>query len=312
MAFSLRSRQWQYKQDNKTGGRVISLPAPSPVAVDASAWPVYVFLPLALLAACGGALWSWYSVSEPLPVADNISVQQVAELQMARAETAPAPGPEPGIVLPVEALRDTALAALEQQLRDTPAMQSAGAGQAAAPRPAVQAKPAIKVVDVPPERALMAEAARWQAQGNFQQAVSAWERAYAVAPQNDAVLTGYAVALTGLGTVDAHDRLARLSSMHRIAPVIAADAQALIDEGRLDAGFARMQEATMLDEGNLRYRLNLAIIADRRGDDLTALSNYREVLERNGVLAPAQPGLPMTMDAVRERARFLARRHGLQ
>lgn len=124
-------------------------------------------------------------------------------------------------------------------------------------------------------------------------------------PNDPLVMTSYA---RGLATVDAATARALLQQVlqrsPQFAPALAAQAALDARAGNMDAAQDGQQKAWSLDKANPAHRLNLAIIADKRGEKAQALELYKQAQAAfaNGGWKAT---MPMSWSAVQARVDYL-------
>lgn len=124
-------------------------------------------------------------------------------------------------------------------------------------------------------------------------------------PNDPLVMTSYA---RGLATVDAATARALLQQVlqrsPQFAPALAAQAALDAKAGNMEAAQDGQQKAWSLDKTNPAHRLNLAIIADKRGEKAQALELYKQAQAAfaNGGWKAT---MPMSWSAVQARVDYL-------
>lgn len=124
-------------------------------------------------------------------------------------------------------------------------------------------------------------------------------------PDDTAIMTSYA---RGLATVDAGTARALLQQVlaraPQFSPALAALAAIDAKAGNMDAAQDGQQRAWSLDKANPAHRLNLAIIADKRGEKAQALELYKQAQAAfaNGGWKAT---MPMSWPAVQARVDYL-------
>jgi Tfp pilus assembly protein PilF len=175
-----------------------------------------------------------------------------------------------------------------------------------------------QVLDEDPDNAaaLAGAAYIYQASGSYEAAADAERRLLALDPADTAASTGLAMAL---GHADGKSALKELQKLADGNPVSGqmqvALARYLAHHDDVRGAFDHLARAIELEPGNLAYRLDLAVLYDRAGQEGEALSLYRQVLEAApGGLSTAhwspdtQSTLPLS--AIRMRMEYLAERDG--
>lgn len=160
---------------------------------------------------------------------------------------------------------------------------------------------------VPENReALSGKAFALQQSGATTDAAVIWARLYQSDPNDQVALANMATAATS-GTQSMPEQTAPSpATPPQASTLYAAAAHTRIKQGDLDGAQNDLERAWALDRNNPITRLNLAIIADRRGDAATALNLYRQVLADP---VAAETLLPMSWTAIEARADYLAQRN---
>lgn len=154
--------------------------------------------------------------------------------------------------------------------------------------------------------ALSGKAFALQQNGAPTEAAVIWARLYQSDPEDQTALANVAATLASVDDAVSHDQLAQLQASHpKSAALYAATAQARVKQGDLNGAQGDLERAWALDRDNPITRLNLAIVADRRGDSAAALKLYRQVLADP---VAAETLLPMSWTAIETRADYLAQR----
>ncbi len=183
--------------------------------------------------------------------------------------------------------------AVAQQLQDDPVKALAAYEVVLARRPNDKA-------------ALVGKATALQRMGAGAVALAQWRHLYNKYPKDNAIATAYGQALTPLNAPAARAVLTDVLLRNPdYAPALSALAVVDTVAGDLGAAQSNQEQAWALDKNNPAHRLNLAIIADKRGDGRQALALYQQALEaysRTGWKAT----LPMSMSAVKARIDYLA------
>lgn len=124
-------------------------------------------------------------------------------------------------------------------------------------------------------------------------------------PDDAMVMTSYARALSAVDAATARALLQQvLERKPQFAPALAAQAALDVRDGNMDAAQDGQQKAWSLDKTNPAHRLNLAIIADKRGDKAQALELYKQAqaaFAHGGWKAT----MPMSWSAVQARVDYL-------
>ncbi len=152
--------------------------------------------------------------------------------------------------------------------------------------------------------ALSGKAFALEQSGATTDAAVIWARLYQSDPNDQAALANMA-AVAAPTMNSAQEQTASLSEVPPQSATLAATAHARIRQGDLDGAQSDLERAWALDRDNPITRLNLAIIADRRGDTTTALNLYRQVLADP---VAAETLLPMSWTAIEARADYLSQR----
>lgn len=158
--------------------------------------------------------------------------------------------------------------------------------------------------------ALVGKATALQRMGASAVALAQWRHLHNKYPTDNVIATAYGQALAPLNAPAARTVLTDvLLRQPDYAPALSALAVVDTVAGDLSAAQSNQEQTWALDKDNPAHRLNLAIIADKRGDPKQALALYQQALEaysRTGWKAT----LPMSMPAVKARIDYLA--HGAE
>lgn len=301
------------------GGGVSEFPALSPAAVlrppHPAWWPALlggIGLGLGFVLAglwaddgpAGGMETAWFTAPVPAISAPLIPATAPAAVMQAALI-------EPLALAPVAAITaaDTTDSLLPQDWLPAPRDGEAAAGIILPPDQDWPQAPGVAALSItaeygpaPPAQAVMraeAEAAR----GDYPAAIEAYDDALAEDSSNRTALSGKAYALQQSGAWDAALPLWRqlIRDNPRNAAAWAGYAAALSALGDHAGAQQALEQAGIFAPGNPSIRVNLAILADRRGDHTQALTLYREALA-----APGDPALPWPRQAIRARAEYLA------
>lgn len=192
----------------------------------------------------------------------------------------------------------------------TPAQQTLSRAQSAARAgdfaAAIVGYNEVLAHDPTSREALTGKAFALQQSGATTEAAVIWARLYQSDPNDQTALANVAANLTAVNDAVSHDRLTQMQAMHpKSAILYAVTAQNRVKRGDLTGAQSDLERAWALDRDNPITRLNLAIVADRRGDSTAALKLYRQVLADP---VAAETLLPMSWTAIESRANYLAQR----
>ncbi len=155
--------------------------------------------------------------------------------------------------------------------------------------------------------ALIGKAMALQQSGATAVALAQWRVLAGQYPTDPAIVTSYASALTSVDSNAARNILRDLlAQWPNYAPALAGLAALDAKTGDMAAAQNAQEQAWALEKENPAHRLNLAILADKRGDKALALQLYKQA-----VAAYANGGwkatLPMSWSAVQARIEYLAK-----
>ena len=269
------------------------------------------------------SLWSDPPASYPVPVMAERTASMPEQASSLRPALQPSPTPlRPDVARPDpaanpgdgEASEPTDYNAPGLSIRTergtTPMQQIMARAQSAARAgdfaAAIVGYDAVLAREPANREAMSGKAFALQQSGATTEAATIWARLYQNDPNDQAALANMAATLATVDTPDAQDQPARAQAAQpQSATLYAAAAHARIGQGDLDGAQGDLERAWALDRDNPITRLNLAIIADRRGDDAAALALYRQVLADP---VAAETLLPMSWTAIEARAAYLAHR----
>lgn len=155
--------------------------------------------------------------------------------------------------------------------------------------------------------ALIGKAMALQQSGATAVALAQWRVLAGQYPADPAIVTSYASALTSIDGDAARTLLhGVITQWPNFAPALAAQAALDAKNGDMAAAQNAQEQAWALEKENPAHRLNLAILADKRGDKTQALQLYKQA-----VAAYANGGwkatLPMSWSAVQARIDYLTK-----
>ncbi len=170
---------------------------------------------------------------------------------------------------------------------------------------ALVAYEAVLAYDPKNKDALSGKALALQQSGRASAALPIWRKLHEQYPQDAAITTRYASALSNSDAPAARAILKKLlATQPQYAPALAAMASLSLKVGDMDAAQHAQEQAWSLDRDNPAYRLNLAILADRRGDRAQALALYKQA-QAAYLAGGGKANLPMSWDAVQARVDYL-------
>jgi Flp pilus assembly protein TadD len=133
-------------------------------------------------------------------------------------------------------------------------------------------------------------------------AEKSYRRVLQIDPGNREALTNMAAILANQAPDQAlNDLRGLLRSDPTFSPIYAQIASLEADGGNIDASLQSMQSALHYSPDNALYRLNYAVMLDRAGRAPQALDAYITALD----LSNGSPNLPMPLDQIRSRIRYL-------
>lgn len=156
------------------------------------------------------------------------------------------------------------------------------------------------------KEALVGKAMALQQSGAAAIALAQWRLLADKYPQDNTIVTSYAAALASVDAGAARGLLQKLlAEQPTFAPALSAVAALDAKAGNMAAAQSGQEQAWALEKENPAHRLNLAILADKRGDKVQALELYKQAQA-----AYANGGwkatLPMSWSAVQARIAYLA------
>jgi Flp pilus assembly protein TadD len=156
------------------------------------------------------------------------------------------------------------------------------------------------------KEALVGKAMALQQSGATAIALAQWRLLADKYPQDSTIVTSYAAALASVDAGAARGLLQKLLvEQPTFAPALSAVAALDAKAGDMAAAQTGQEQAWALEKENPAHRLNLAILADKRGDKAQALELYKQAQA-----AYANGGwkatLPMSWSAVQARIAYLA------
>lgn len=172
---------------------------------------------------------------------------------------------------------------------------------------ALAAYDAILRYDPQNKEALIGRATALQQSGASSVAMPVWRLLHQRYPDDAAIATSYAVAL-GAANPERARRILQdiLQRQPRYAPALTAKAALDVKVGDLTAAQTAQEQAWAQERENPSYRLNLAILADKRGDQQQALALYRQA--QNAYLkSGGSAALPATWPGIQARMAYLER-----
>ncbi|MEJ0063344.1 MAG: tetratricopeptide repeat protein [Alphaproteobacteria bacterium] len=255
----------------------------------ASGMPWWLAMLGGLMLGIGGAgLWMWQTApitnSQPIAISPPFGKEEMP----AASSSALMPAVKAGISLDAQALAIPAPLLDEVTAKIDPVLNPPGSPSSLRLDAASLEQPALEV-QITDGMTPADKADALQQSGNIYDAAALWRKLQKESPADPAIRAGFAAALAAVNTPEARAELDGLiAAWPQFAPAYAAKAAARAKLGDLDAAQNLLEQAFALNR-NPDYRLNLAIIADRRGNAQQALALYREALAERAQGAAAAP-----------------------